>query len=63
MRCLRLEKASAIFAITFLSGKSNAEGETDDEDGLGSAQMIAFAVCGLIVLAFIMVCYIMIRNA
>ena len=37
MLCLRLEKASAIFAITFLSGKSNAEGETDDEDGLGSA--------------------------
>ena len=35
----------------------------EDSEGLGGAELIAIAVCGIVILAFILICIVMIRNA
>ncbi len=42
---------------------SNSTGKEEEEDGMSLAELIAIIVCGLIVLAFLLMCFIMIRNA
>ncbi len=44
------------------STDNNSSGK-EDEDGMSLAELIAIIVCGLIVLAFLLMCFIMIRNA
>ena len=41
----------------------NLENEEGEDEGLGMAEAIAIVVCVLIILAFILACVIMIRNA
>ena len=55
----------AALARQVASQQTYATSETveDDEGGLGMAEIIAIVVCILIVLAFILVCFIMVRNA
>ena len=53
--------------MTFLLVKGQEEEgnevKGEDSEGLGSAEMIAIAVCGLVIFAFILICIVMIRNA
>ena len=43
---------------------ANVEGEgSEDDDGLGTAEIIAIVVCGLIICAFLLACCVMVRNA
>ena len=42
---------------------TNSSSSTDEEDGLGGAELVAIGVCSLIVIAFCLVCCIMVRNA
>ena len=62
------------FPITYIilatSNLSNAQQSTytsvsDEEEnsGLGMAEIIAIVICGLILLAFLLACYVIIRNA
>ena len=42
---------------------TSAGSSSDEESGLGGAELVAIGVCSLIVLAFCLVCCIMVRNA
>lgn len=45
------------------SAVSEEEVDQSGKDGLGMAEIIAITVCGLIIFAFLLACYVMIRNA
>ena len=57
---------TTLFMIFLLVSGQEEEGNEvkgEDSEGLGSAEMIAIAVCGLVIFAFILICIVMIRNA
>ena len=37
--------------------------EKQEEGGLGMAELIAIIVCGLIIVAFLLACIVMVRNS
>ena len=48
-----------------VKGQQNSYAQDDSKDsgGMGLAELIAIIVCGLIVLAFLLMCFIMVRNS
>ena len=62
-KALRRSLAWIIIATLTYAEDSAKTSDEEDEGGLGSAEMIVIAVCSLIVIAFLLSCYVMIRNA
>ena len=62
---LKVDKHSNLFvaAIFIFQLTSAQQNNNEESSGLGGAELVAIGVCSLIVIAFCMVCFIMVRNA